>query len=54
MISFPYYMMDELYENTKSPKEKLTIKNAGHAEGDLVDPQLYWSTVENFLNKYVK
>ena len=50
----PYYMMDELYENTKSPKEKLTIKNAGHAEGDLVDPQLYWSTVENFLNKYVK
>lgn len=50
----PYYMMDELYENTKSEKEKLTIKNAGHAEGDLVDPNLYWSTVENFLNKYVK
>ncbi len=48
----PYYMMDELYEKTNSPKEKLTIKNAGHAEGDLVNPELYWSTVETFLNKY--
>lgn len=50
----PYYMMDELYENTKSEKEKLTIEGAGHAEADLVNPELYWSTVENFLNKYVK
>ena len=49
----PYYMMDELYENTNSEKEKLTIKNAGHAEADLVNPELYWSTVKNFLNKYV-
>lgn len=50
----PYSMMNELYENTKSEKEKLTIKDADHAEGDLINPKLYWSSVENFLNKYVK
>ncbi len=50
----PYYMMDELYNATNSPKEKLTIEGAKHAKADLVNPELYWSTVNNFLNKYIK
>ena len=49
----PYYMMDELYNATNSPKEKLIVEGAEHANSDLVNPKLYWNTVNNFLNKYV-
>lgn len=49
----PYKMMDELYDATSSDKEKLTVKGAGHAKSSKVDPYLYWSTIENFINKYI-
>ena len=49
----PYSMMDELYNATASPKEKLTIRGAGHAKSAQVDNRLYWSTIENFINKYI-
>ena len=49
----PYYMMDELYNATNSEKYKLTVQNAGHGESDLVNPNLYWSTITSFLNKYI-
>ena len=49
----PYKMMDELYNATSSPKEKLTIIGASHARSSKVNPDLYWSTVENFINKYI-
>ena len=49
----PYSMMDELYNATSSPKEKLTIIGASHARSSKVNPDLYWSTVENFINKYI-
>ena len=48
----PYYMMDELYNATNSEKEKLTIEGGEHANSDLVNPKLYWSTVNSFLEKY--
>ena len=50
----PYYMMDELYNATNSEKEKLTIEGGEHANSDLVNPKLYWSTVNSFLEKYIK
>ncbi len=50
----PYYMMDELYNATNSKKEKLTIEGGEHANSDLVNPKLYWSTINNFLGKYIK
>ena len=50
----PYYMMDELYNATNSPKEKLTVEGAEHAKADLVNPQLYWNTIYDFLGQYVK
>lgn len=50
----PYYMMDELYNTVNCSKEKLTISGAAHQHSKDVNPQLYWSTVENFLNKYIK
>ena len=49
----PFYMMDELYDNTKSEKEKLVVEGAAHAKSSTVNPDLYWSTIENFINKYV-
>lgn len=48
----PYSMMDELYNATNSPKEKLTVKDAEHANSDLVSPLLYWLTVNDFLQQY--
>lgn len=49
----PYYMMEELYNATKSEKEMLTIKGAEHAKASEVNPEAYWSTVNNFINKYM-
>lgn len=49
----PYYMMDELYNATSSEKEKLTVEGAEHANADLVNPELYWNTINKFLQKYV-
>lgn len=49
----PYYMMDELYKATSSEKSKLTVQNAGHGKADLVNPDLYWNTVTDFLGKYM-
>ena len=50
----PYYMMDELYNATNSEKEKLTIEGGEHANSDLVNPKLYWSTANSFLEKYIE
>lgn len=49
----PYKMMDELYNAVNCEKEKLTVKDAGHAKASKVDPNLYWYTVDNFINKYM-
>lgn len=50
----PYSMMEELYNATSSEKEKLTIKGAGHDDSYLINPKLYWTTIYDFVNKYVK
>ena len=49
----PTYMVDELYNATSSPKEKLIIKGAEHALSSSIDPYNYWNTVFNFINKYI-
>ncbi len=50
----PYSMMEELYNAANCEKEKLTIKGAGHAKASKVNPELYWSTIERFINKHIK
>ena len=50
----PYCMMEELYNATSSEKEMLTIKNAGHAKASKVDPETYWTTVNEFTSKYIR
>ena len=47
----PYEMLDELYEEANLPKEKLVIKNAGHVESSKINPELYWKTVKQFINR---
>ncbi len=49
----PYFMMEELYNATSSEKDMLTISDAGHAKASSVNPKLYWTTVYDFINKYI-
>lgn len=47
----PAAMMAELYENARCPKEFLWMPKAGHARSVAVDPELYWSTVDDWLER---
>lgn len=49
----PYEMLDVVYEACASEKEKVTIKNSPHARNACVDPELYWKSILNFINKYI-
>lgn len=49
----PFSMLDELYNAANCKKEKLVIKNAGHAEAQLIDPNKYWHTVRTFIKRYL-
>lgn len=49
----PFYMLDKLYEAANCKKEKLVIKNAGHAEAQWIEPEKYWHTVRKFIKKYM-
>ncbi len=49
----PPYMLDELYDAASCPKEKLLVNGAGHTQSYKVSKDLYWSTVKNFLSKYI-
>lgn len=47
----PLEMMNELYENTNAPKEKLVIDKADHADSFETNPKLYYSTIDFFVEK---
>lgn len=48
----PYDMLDQNYDVCASKvKQKLTIHGATHAKSAQVDPELYWNTVDEFLDK---
>lgn len=49
----PYPMMDELYNAAACEKEKLSVKDGAHGNSAGTDPELYWSTVENFVGRYI-
>lgn len=49
----PFYMLDKLYNVATCKKEKLIIKNAGHAESQWIDSNKYWHTVRKFIKKYI-
>lgn len=49
----PYEMLDRVYEACSSEKEKITIPDSPHARNACVDPELYWNSVIEFINKYI-
>lgn len=50
----PYRMLDIVYEAAKCEKQKLVIEGAEHAEAAQVNEELYWKTIEEFIEKYVQ
>ena len=50
----PFSMLNELYENAGSKKQKLVIKGASHGACLEKDSKLYWETIEKFLDEYMK
>lgn len=49
----PFEMLNEVYRAASCEKEKLVIKGAAHAEASGVNPNLYWETVDEFIEKYI-
>ncbi len=49
----PYEMLDKVYEACASEKEKITIAGSPHARNSCTDPELYWTSVKNFIIKYL-
>lgn len=45
------YMCEELYKATKTKKEKLIIKEAGHTESRYKEPETYYNKIFEFLDK---
>ena len=50
----PFEMQEKLYDACSAEKEKVVIEGATHARAAYTNPELYWLSVENFLDKYVK
>lgn len=49
----PSEMVDEVYNATKGPKEKLIVKGAGHAKSFSTNPAQYKEACQKFLNQYL-
>ena len=50
----PTELAQKLYENTKSETEMITIDGAGHGESFVIAKEKYITTLNRFLDKYVK
>ena len=46
-------MLDELYNACNTEKSKLVVKEASHAHAEDENPDLYWSQIDKFVNKYM-
>lgn len=49
----PYEMLDRVYEAAACEKAKVTIPDSPHARNACADPELYWNSIMEFLNKYI-
>lgn len=49
----PYEMLNRVYEAAACEKAKVTIPDSPHARNACVDPELYWNSIIEFLNKYI-
>ncbi len=48
----PTKMADEIYNSIPYKKEKLIVQNAAHVQSSTVNPDLYWKTICDFIEKY--
>lgn len=49
----PYDMLDKLYDEGTMEKEKVVFEGAEHAKSLKSNPDLYWKSVRDFINKYL-
>ena len=49
----PCDFVHQLYEKANEPKEKLVVAGAGHCMAVARNEKLYWSTIDNFVDKYL-
>ncbi len=49
----PFWMLDEVYSVATCPKQQLVVPNAAHAQAQAIAPELYWSTVSSFVERFV-
>ena len=49
----PFNMLEILYASAKCEKEKLIVEGAEHAVSVEVNPELYWKTIDNFIEKNI-
>lgn len=47
----PFEMLDQVYEVANCKKQKLVIEGAAHAEAVSVNPELYWKTIDAFIEE---
>ena len=50
----PCRMCEEIYENCASPKKKLIIEGAAHAESYYKDPESYEKALDEFIGGILK
>lgn len=50
----PFSMLEQNYAATSAPKQKLVVPDAGHGVSANIAPELYWTTVDRFLEPYIK
>lgn len=48
----PFWMNYSLYDAAGCEKQRLVVPDSAHAVSELVNPELYWSTVKEFISKY--
>ncbi len=49
----PFEMLDKVYEAANCKKEKLVIEGAAHAESSSINPELYWNTIDRFIEENI-
>lgn len=50
----PFEMLDKVYQMANCEKEKLIIKGASHATSASVNPNLYWETIDRFIENNIE
>ena len=49
----PFEMLQKLYDAAACEKELVTIPEAPHARNSIVNPELYWTSVDNFISEHI-